>query len=447
MEAPKPRARLPPEPPLAHPFIDLVQDPPTRRVWAGLSFQAVADELMRMAMIWLAIDRVGAAASFLLFGQLVAAFVVSILAGAVADRYSPRSTMVFCNLLRAGLLLIPVALAFGGLLTFATLMAVGIAISSLRGVYDPALQSSVPRLAPTPDHIQAVNGLFDSTHRLARLIGPSIGGLLSLLLPVIHFLTVSAGAYALGALAMRRVGRGLDEPHGVARGAGIGGAVKRMLLGFAIARRDRPIARILAANTVCLIGWILGITLGIPMLMANHPPSGFEHQPLVALSCVLAAYGVGDFFSNVWVANRRPADRWRFMFSGYFLLGIGVGSLPLPILIGMGAFELPATMAIAFVAGSGGPIFFLPMLTTLQTRVSGADIAAIFRLRIALTSGSMAAASLAGSWMFDWPGAIATVIFAGCVMTATGAVGMLSRPPEMARAPPEVPTTPASGHH
>ena len=400
-----------------------------------------------MAMIWLAIDMVGAAASFLLFGQLIAAFVVSILAGAVADRFAPRATMVFCNLLRAGLILIPVALSLGGALTFPLLMTIGIAIASLRGVYDPALQSSVPRLAPTRDHIQAVNGLFDSTHRLARLIGPSIGGLLSLMLPVIHFLTAAAGAFAMGALVMRRLGRGLDQPHGAAHGAGIRAAVERMLMGFAVARRDRPIARILAANAINLIGWILGITLGIPMLMANHPPAGFEHQPLVALSCVLAAYGVGDFLSNVWVASRRPADRWRFMFSGYFLLGFGVGSLPLPILIGLGPFELPATMAIAFVAGSGGPVFFLPMLTTLQTRVSGADVAAIFRLRIALTSASMALASLAGSWMFAWPGTIPTVMFAGCLMAVTGTVGILSRPPEMDRAPPEDPTAPGPRPH
>ncbi|MBM3532546.1 MAG: MFS transporter [Alphaproteobacteria bacterium] len=385
---------------------------------------------MRIAVIWLAIDMVGAAASFLLFGQLIAAFVVSILAGAVADRFSPRGTMVFVNLVRAGLLLLPVGLSMGGLLTFPTLMMAAVAISSLRGVYDPALQSSVPRLAPSPDRIQAVNGLFDSTHRLARLVGPFIGGLLSLILPVIHFLTVSAGSFALGALVMRRIGRGLDQPLGT-HGAGIRAALDRMLKGLMIARRDRPIARILAANTVNLIGWILGITLGIPMLMANHPPSGFEHQPLVALACVLAAYGTGDFASNVWVANRRPADRWRFMFSGYIALGLGIGATALPVLIGLGPIELPATMLAAFIGGCGGPIFFLPMLTTIQTRVSGAEIAAIFRLRIAITSASMALAALAGSWMFDAFGAIPTVIVAGLFMAATGSVGLLSRPPEM----------------
>ena len=435
MRVPKPAFSFP-EPFLAHPFIDLVQDPPTRRVWGGLSFQAVAEELMRMAVIWIAIDMVGAAASFLLFGNLVAAFIVSILAGAVADRFSPRGTMVFVNLVRAGLLLVPVALSIGGALTFPALMVASVAVSSMRGVYDPALQSCVPRLAPTPDHIQAVNGLFDSTHRLARLIGPFIGGLLSLILPVIHFLTVAAGGFALGGLVMRRLGRGLDQPMGT-HGAGIRAALARMLHGITIARRDRPIARILAANTVNLIGWILGITLGIPMLMAKHPPSGFEHQPLVALACVLAAYGVGDFLSNVWVANRRPADRWRFMFSGYILLGLGIGATPLPVLLGLGSWELPLTMFAAFVGGTGGPVFFLPMLTTLQTRVSGGDIAAIFRLRIAITSASMALAALAGSWMFDDFGAVATVMFAGAVMVATGSVGLASRPPEMERAPPE----------
>lgn len=389
-----------------------------------------------MAIIWLAIDMVGAAASFLLFGNLVASFVVSVLAGAIADRFSPRGTMVLVNLVRAGMLLVPVALSMGGLLTFPALIVASVAVSSLRGVYDPALQSCVPKLAPTPDHIQAVNGLFDSTHRLARLVGPFIGGLLSLILPVIHFLTVAAGGFALGALVLRSLGRGLDQPMG-AHSAGIRAALARMLHGLIIVRRDRPIARILAANAVNLIGWILGITLGIPMLMANHPPSGFEHQPLVALACVLAAYGVGDFLSNVWVANRRSADRWRFMFSGYIVLGLGIGSTPLPVFLGLGAWELPMTMLAAFVGGTGGPIFFLPMLTTLQTRVSGADIAAIFRLRIAITSASMALAALAGSWMFADLGPVVTVIFAGVVMVATGSVGLASRPPEMERPPPE----------
>jgi MFS transporter, DHA3 family, macrolide efflux protein len=428
-----PFARVFPEPILSHPFIDLVKDQPTRQVWAGLSLQCVADELLRMAVIWLAIDMVGAAASFLLFGNLIAAFVLSMLAGAVADHFSPRGTMVFVNLVRAALTLVPVSLFLGGWLTFPALMLASVAIASLRGVYDPALQTCVPRLAPSPGHIQAMNGLFDSTHRLARLVGPFIGGLLSLLLPVIHFLTVAATGYAIGALVIRGVGRGIDQAHG-ATGSGWRGALRRMMHGFAVMRRDRPVARVLMANAVNLIGWILGITLGIPMLMANHPPAGFEQQPLVALSCVLAAYGIGDFASNVRVSNHHPADRWRFMFSGYFLLGFGIGSLPLPMMIGLGYAELPALMVLAFIAGCGGPVFFLPMLTIIQTRMSGADLSAVFRLRIALTSASMALAALAGSWLFAWPGIFATVILAGALMVTTGAVGMLLRPPEMAAA-------------
>ena len=428
-----PPARLP-EPSLSHPFIDLVKDPPTRRVWAGLSLQSIAEELLRMAVIWLAIDMVGAAASFLPAAQFVAAFVVSILAGAVADRFSPRGTMVWVNLIRAGLALLPVAMFLADLLSFPMLMLAAVAMSSLRGVYDPALQASVPKLAPSPGHMQAMNGLFDSTHRMARLIGPFIGGFLSLVLPVIHFLTVTAIGYVLSALAIRGVGRGLDVPHGIQGSAGVAGAIRRMLQGVTVARRDRPVGRILIANSVNLFGWILGLTLGIPMLMANHPPSGFEDQPLVALSCIIGAYGAGDFSSNIWVANRYPADRWRFMFTGYLVLGLGTACLPLPIIIGLGSWELPVMMAIGFVGRWGGPIFFLPMLTTLQTRVSGADLAAVFRLRIALTSGSMALSSLTGSWMFAGPGPIFTVVFAGLFMAATGCVGLLARPPEMSAA-------------
>ena len=45
---------------------------------------------------------------------------------------------------------------------------------------------------PTATAQQAINGLFDATYRIARLIGPMVAALLHLFLPVIHFLTATA---------------------------------------------------------------------------------------------------------------------------------------------------------------------------------------------------------------------------------------------------------------
>jgi predicted MFS family arabinose efflux permease len=418
---------------LNHPFIELAKDAPIRGVWAGLNFQCVSDELFRMAVIWLAIDLAGAAASFVPAAQFVAAFVVSILAGAVADRYSPRATMAVVNLLRGIVALIPAALAAAGILNLWTLMVPAVLLASMRGFFDPALMASVPRLVKSEEQIQALNSLFDSVHRLTRLIGPFLGGLIALVLPVVHLLTAAGISYVAGAATIWRVKGKLDVAHG-SHGGAIAqlGVVQRMLHGFSVVRRDRAIRWIFIANMISLYCWILGLTLGLPMLVAADPPSGFEHRPLVALSLILGAYGIGDFLANVWVADYRPVERWRFMFSGYLLLGFGTAAIPAPMAVGLGGAELPATMAIAFAAGAGGPIFFIPMLVTLQSRCRGADLTSVFRLRIALTSMAMALGSLSGAVLFQWPGPVATVVFSGLAVASVGLWGVLVRPPDAA---------------
>ena len=47
--------------------------------------------------------------------------------------------------------------------------------------------------------MQAINGLFDATWRLARLIGPMMAAVLNTLLPVIHFLSITAVGFLLSA--------------------------------------------------------------------------------------------------------------------------------------------------------------------------------------------------------------------------------------------------------
>ena len=67
-----------------------------------------------------------------------------------------------------------------------------VGLAALRMVFSPALQSTVPTLVRDRDAQQAINGLFDATYRLARLIGPMVAALLHIFLPVIHFLTATA---------------------------------------------------------------------------------------------------------------------------------------------------------------------------------------------------------------------------------------------------------------
>ena len=70
-------------------------------------------------------------------------------------------------------------------------------------VFSPALQSTIPTLVRDRDAQQAINGLFDATYRIARLVGPMVAALLHLFLPVIHFLTATALGFLVSGAAIR----------------------------------------------------------------------------------------------------------------------------------------------------------------------------------------------------------------------------------------------------
>ena len=95
----------------------------------------------------------------------------------------------------------------------------------MRMVFSPALQSTIPVLVPDRDAQQAINGLFDATWRLARLVGPMLAAVLNIFLPVIHFLSVTALGFVLSGLAIWAVRDRLVGPRtGHARHAAAGAA-------------------------------------------------------------------------------------------------------------------------------------------------------------------------------------------------------------------------------
>ena len=80
-------------------------------------------------------------------------------------------------------------------------------------------------------------------------------------------------------------------------------------------------------------------------------------------------------------------------------------------------------MAGAMLAGLGGPFFFVPMITRMQTVFHGHDIARVFRLRLVIMAGAMLVSSLIATWFFDQLGSVATQLGCGLVILAVGITG------------------------
>ena len=104
------------------------------------------------------------------------------------------------------------------------------------------------------------------------------------------------------------------------------------------------------------------------------------------------------------------------MGSGFALIAVAAWLLPNP-------WMLPAMMAAGLIAGFGGPFYFIPMITRLQTAYRGAEIARVFRLRLAVMAGSMLAFNLAATPLFNLLGPTLTEFLFGLLILALGIGG------------------------
>ena len=408
----------------AHPFIALLRDRDVRVLWGGLAFSAVGDELYRVGVIWLAVGLAGADAALLPAAQYAAVLVASLAAGAFADLLRPRTAMIVADLARAVLAVVPVLATAAWGLSLPTLIASSVALAAFGALFSPALLSAVPRLVPDPGCLLAVNGLMDATARLARLAGPFLAGAMATILPTLHLLTANAASFLISATAVATLGNRFDVLHGKTAATTVW---RRMGQGVAAARSTPGVPTLLLANAAILAAWILGLTIGVPLLVAARV--SMVGGGLGVLALVMGAYGVGDFTSNVLVATHAPERPWRFMFAGYVVLGSGLGLLAAAFIAMPEGWQVPVAMVLAFVSGLGGPMFFLPMMTRLQAQFSGADLAGVIRLRVTLTSAAMMIGATLGPPLFHALGTAATVGACGTLIAAVGLAGAFSGDP------------------
>lgn len=393
---------------MAHPFLATLREPPLRRLWWAMSATCLGDEIQRMALVWLAIGLVGANAAFLPAAQSGAVLVIGLIGGAFADQWLPRRILVAAEALRALVVLLPLAGWALGALTLPLLVATAVGLAALRALFDPAMQTIVPVVAPDPARLRGLNGLLDVTTRTARLGGPALAGALGTVLPVVHLLWLPAAASLASAAAIASIGPRLDPPARPTQAS----AWRRAMQGWAILRRDRLLRALVGANAVMLAPWSLALSVGLPLLAAERGLG------LPGLAVLMGAYGVGDVLGNLLASARIPRRPYLQMFAGY----LWMGSLFIAVTVAPGLVPMAAA---ALLAGLGGPFFFLQFLATVQSRLQGAELTALLRLRLAIVAGAMMLGAAIGPVPFHALGAAPTVALCGALIAAVGAWGML----------------------
>ncbi len=409
------------------PVFQPLKDRAVLTVWSGLCTSTVGEDLFRVASVWLAVEVAGNMAGLVTGVQYVAMLVAGLFGGVLFDRWRPVQAMLVSRWWSAACCLLPVIGFYLFGLSITLLIVASVGLASLRMVFSPALQSTIPTLVRDRDAQQAINGLFDATYRIARLVGPMVAALLHLFMPVIHFLTATAIGFLVSGGAIRaareRLEGGLADP--VRLKPGLRGAWEALTAGFRLMLSEPATGAVLLVNALMNGPWMVALSLAIALIVTEYRPTFLGFGDLSAYALVMGAYGIGDFTGSIIAGSVRFRNPLSTMFLGYVAMGTGFSWLALSVWLLPREVLLPAMMIGGLFGGLGGPFFFVPMITRMQQVFHGHDIARVFRFRLVVMAAAMLVSSLVATWCFELMGAVATQLACGLLIFAVGIVGHL----------------------
>ncbi len=401
---------------------------PVALIWSGLALAAIGDQLYAIALVWIAVRLLGESSGYLSALQAAAVLTAALFGGIWADRWDHRRTMIVADLSRAGAILGFVALASFLPLSVAIIVPTALAVSALQAFFRPALQASLPRLAGNPQLLPAINGLFDATERIARLIGPIVAGALSGIVPIIHFFTLGAATFLASAWAVGRLGKVLKRlpqaPPSAERGIA---RIGRSLARGVVALRAQPMIAYSLWSSGVLNGlWYMTLFLAVPLIIVRRDLSLAGGTSFGAYAAVMASYGATNLATNLIIGGRplphRPA---RLIYAGNVVLGAGLAGMAIAAWLVPSSSLLAGLMAAAGFAAIGGPMQDIPLATLRQTLFAAGDIAAVMRLSMVSTQAGLLVGMLAAPPLLGAFGMPIIIFGCGAGIIAIGAIGLV----------------------
>jgi MFS transporter, DHA3 family, macrolide efflux protein len=380
---------------------------------SGQLLAAVGSELYRVALIWIAVDLAGSAGGYIVAAHSATILVVTLISGVWADHWDARRTLIGVHLLRVvTVLLLPLAATVGGGVPTWLFWSVALAMAALTALFDPALQTSLPRLSPSVAMLPALNALIDGMRRLARILGPALVGALAVFLPMVQFFSIVGVLFVLAAGFTVAVGPIPHDPSPKLQTGWTRRVVDAAVAGWRATRPHRLLRFALPTMFVTTTAWCIAFYLGLPLLVRALPGADASLYGLA-----VAAYGVGNFVSNLVTGSMDLRRSGRIMYLGRLILGIGFTAMAF-------ASSPLWLMAAAAVAAVGGPMGELPMLVRIQTDIPASSVASVYRLRMIMDHAGILFGLLIAPSLLDLFGTTPVVALAGGVSMIAAITGL-----------------------
>ncbi len=176
-----------------------------RRLWAGLVVSMAGDWFRTIALYHLVLHFTGAsglALSGVVLAQTLSLFIMSPVAGVVADRFSRKAIMISADLVRAGL-----ALSFLLITSAARVWLAYVLTAALMGVaafFNPAHAATIPNIT-TRRELMAANALTSASWAAMLALSAALGGAVAAVLGTGAAFVINAAGYVVSALCIGTV--------------------------------------------------------------------------------------------------------------------------------------------------------------------------------------------------------------------------------------------------
>ena len=376
-----------------------------RLFFAGQAFSLVGTWMQRVAMSWLVyrLTLSPFALGIVDFASQIATLLLGFFAGALVDRVDLRRLLVWTQGLAMGQALVLSALTLSGKATFLAVLTCGAFLGMINAFDMPARHAFVIRMVEKKEDLGNAIALNSSLFNLARLLGPSLAGIviaavgegLCFLLNGLSYFSI------IVALKAMRLPPVTEERHPSPALAGI-------RQGLAYAWQIRPIRDIL--TLLCCLS-----LLGLPYVVMM-PVFAREvlHGGPKTLGFLMGATGIGALAGSMLLAARKGTkglEKGIPVAAGLFSAAvIGFALSPVPA----------ASYVLVALAGFGMISTLASCNTMLQTLVENAYRGRVMSLYTMSLVGIAPFGSLLAGWLTGLIGVrLALAIGGACCMAAS----------------------------
>jgi len=316
-----------------------------RKLWVATTLSLFGDFFSYIAMAWLVLQLTGSSLALgsVLVVQALPRAVLMVVGGALADRISPRLTMLGSMGLRA-LVVAPLAvLVLAGRVQMWEVYAIGVVFGVVDAFYMPARSSILPRVVA--DHeLEPGNAVLNVTAQTSVILGPVLGGVIVAVLGLGWAFAGDAACFAIGFLfilwlpAAARRAPGETHPDGGLRG--------QIAAGFRYAWADVGIRVTLIVIAVVDFAANGALGVGLPTLAHGRFAAG-----AAGLGILFGAWGVGATAGALGAGFVPPPKRFGWLIVALCLwLGLGITG------VGLVPSLVPAAVLMAFSGVSTGVV-------------------------------------------------------------------------------------------